>query len=94
MARAGLGGALPVGLFPGLVLVALAITGHSAWLLIPLGAAALPMVMASLPRRLPAVPLKASFLSMGWLPLGLTVLAGYLMPDTFVRWCHILTAGH
>jgi hypothetical protein len=93
VARAALGGLLPWGVFPGLVLVVLAITGHAAWLLLPLGAAAFPIVLASLPHRLPTWSRKAAIPSIGWLPLGLALLAGYATPDAFVRWCHMLTAG-
>jgi len=52
LAVAGLGGVPPLGVFPGLVLVVLATMAHSAWLLLPLGAAAVPMLIAGLPKDL------------------------------------------
>ena len=75
LAIACLGGVPPLGVFPALVLVILAISGHNAWLLLPLGAAYIPILLASLPRRLPAlVP------SLGWLPLALALLTDYFAP--------------
>jgi hypothetical protein len=49
LAMAGLGGVLPFGLFPGLVLVVLALSAHDSWLLLPLGTALIPILLASLP---------------------------------------------
>jgi hypothetical protein len=89
LAIAGLAGVPPLGVFPGLILVALAVTSHQAWLLLPIGAAAIPILLAGLPRRLPAlIP------SIGWLPMALALLTGYFAPDGLVRWWHIVTAGH
>jgi len=94
LAIAGLGGASPVGVFPGLAIVILAVTGHHGWLLLPLGAAAIPMVMVSLPRQLPGFPTAAAIPSVGWLPLALALLAGYFAPNGLTTWWHIMTAGH
>jgi hypothetical protein len=88
LAIAGLGGVPPLGVFPALVLVVLAISGHRAWLLLPLGAAFVPILLASLPRRLPGVSP-----SVGWVPLALAVLTGYFAPEGLVHWWHVLTAG-
>ncbi len=88
LAIAALGGIPPLGVFPGLVLVVLAISGHQAWLLLPMGAAFVPILLAALPRRLPT--LAPSF---GWLPMALALLGGYFAPDGLVRWWHVLTAG-
>jgi hypothetical protein len=87
-AIAGLGGVPPLGVFPGVVLVVLAVTGHHAWLLLPIGAALVPILLASLPRHWPTLSP-----SVGWLPLALALLTGYLAPDGLVRWWHVLTAG-
>ncbi|HEY0182418.1 MAG TPA: hypothetical protein VGC09_06370, partial [Rhodopila sp.] len=50
LARAGLGGIPPLGMFPALVLVALTFSGHDPWLLVPFGVALISMVLASVPR--------------------------------------------
>lgn len=88
LAIAGLGGVPPLGVFPALVLVVLAVCSHYAWLLLPLGLALIPMLLASLPRRLPHLSP-----SLGWLPLALVLLTGYFAPEGLVRWWHVLTAG-
>lgn len=94
LAIAGLGGLPPLGVFPGLILVVLAITGQDAWLLLPVGAACVPIVLASRPRRhLLARRPQAAILSVGWLPLALALVFGYFAPDGLVRWWHVLTAG-
>jgi hydrogenase-4 component E len=93
LAIAGLAGLPPLGVFPGLILVVLVLTGHDAWLLFPLGAACIPILLASLPRRLPTFRLKAAIPSVGWLPLALALFSGYFAPDGLVHWWHALTAG-
>jgi hypothetical protein len=90
---AGLGGLPPLGVFPGLVLVVLALAAHAPWLLLPLGAALLPMVLASVPRRLPDFAPRLETPSIAWLPLALAVLLGYFAPDTVGHWLHLLVAG-
>jgi len=91
LAVAGLGGVPPLGVFPGLVLVVLALGRHAPWLLLPLGVGLVPMVLRSLPRHLslarPNVP------SVAWLPLVLAVLAGYAAPNGLVQWWHTMTSG-
>jgi hypothetical protein len=94
LAMAGLGGVPPFGVFPGLVLVVLAMTAHDPWLLLPLGAALIPIVLASVPRRLPDFSQWKTFPPVAWLPLLLAVAAGYFAPDGLVHWCRVLTAGH
>jgi hypothetical protein len=93
LALAGLGGALPVGVFPALVLVVLALSERSPWLLLPLGAAIAAMVAASVPRRLPALQARITLRSIAWLPLVIVILVGYFAPDGLVHWWHNLTAG-
>jgi hypothetical protein len=93
LAIAGLGGIPPLGVFPGLVLVVLAMTGHDAWLLLLLGAACVPILLASLPGRPLTFRFKAAVPSVGWLPLALALFSGYFAPDGLVRWWHVLTAG-
>jgi hypothetical protein len=88
IAIAGLGGLPPLGVFPALVLVVLAVSSHGPWLLLPLGVALIPMLLASLPRRLPDLSP-----SLGWLPLALALLTGYFAPEGLVRWWHVLTVG-
>jgi hypothetical protein len=49
LATASLAGVPPLGVFPGLILVVLALSGHDPWLLLPVGAALIPIVLAGLP---------------------------------------------
>jgi hypothetical protein len=93
LAVASLGGVLLSGVFPGLVLVVLALTNYDAWLVVPLGVAAIPILAASLPERFPKLSLADALPSIGWLPLLLALLIGYFTPDAVTRWCQILTAG-
>jgi hypothetical protein len=92
LAMAGLGGLPPVGVFPGLVLVVMAICGYAPWLLLPLGVALIPMFLAGLPRHPIVFPLKATIPSVAWLPLAVAVLIGYCAPEGLVHWWHMLTA--
>ena len=93
LAIASLGGVPPLGVFPGLVLVVLAISGHEPWLLLPLGAALIPIVLAGIPKHLPDFSPRKAIPSIAWLPLVLAVLAGYFAPEGLVHWWRILTAG-
>ncbi|HEY4043424.1 MAG TPA: hypothetical protein VGM32_16470 [Rhodopila sp.] len=93
LALAGLGGVPPLGVFPGLVLVVLAVIGHGAWLLLPVGAAWISILRASLPSRLPEFSSRTALPSVGWLPLALALLTGYFAPEGLARWWHMLTAG-
>jgi len=93
LAMAGLGGLPPVGVFPGLVLVVLALAAHDPWLLLPLGAALLPMVLTSVPWRLPDFSPRLELPSIAWLPLVLAILVGYFAPDTVGHWLRLLVAG-
>jgi hypothetical protein len=90
---AALAGLPPIGMFPGLVLVLLAVSSHSPWLLLPLGPALVPILLAGLPRRLPAVSLRPALLSIGWLPLALGALFGLFAPMALVRWLAAVTMG-
>jgi hypothetical protein len=92
-AIAGLGGVPPIGMFPGLVLVVLTLSAHDPWLLLPLGIALAPMVLAGIPRRFPDFSPRPEIPSIAWLPLALAVLVGYLAPDTVGHWLHLLVAG-
>jgi hypothetical protein len=93
LAIAGLAGVPPLGVFPGLVLVVLATITRSAWLLLPMGIAAVPILRASLPRNLPSMRLTTTIPSLGWLPLALALLTGYFAPQRLVLWWHMLTTG-
>jgi hypothetical protein len=93
LARAGLAGLPPLGVFPGLMLVVLAFSSHAPWLLLPLGVAVIPILLAGLPARLPAVSLRTAMLSAGWLPLVLAALFGFFTPTELVLWLAALTAG-
>ncbi len=87
LSLAALAGVPPFGVFPGLVLVALALAGHDAWLLLPVGAAFVPILLAVRPVAPGLAP------SPSWIPLGMTLLAGYFAPDGLVRWWHLLAAA-
>lgn len=93
LALAGLGGIPPFGVFPGLVLVVLALSAHAPWLLLPLGVSLIPVVSAALPLRLPNFPVRLSVPSIAWLPLLLSILVGYCVPEQLVHWWRILAAG-
>jgi hypothetical protein len=93
LAMAGLGGVPPFGVFPGLVLVALTLSAHDPWLLLPVGAALVPIVLASLPAHLPDFSPRPAIPSIAWLPLVLAIMAGYFAPEGLVHWWRILTAG-
>ena len=94
LAVAGLGGVPLLTMFPGLLLVISAIADHAAWLMLPLGLALIPILAASLPERFPDVVPAVGLPSIGWLPLILALLIGYLTPHGLARWCQMLTAGH
>lgn len=87
LADAALAGAPPLGVFPGLVLVTLALAGQNPWLLLPVGAAFVPILLSIRPGTVSLHP------SPAWMPLGLALLAGYAAPDGLIRWWHMLTAG-
>lgn len=93
LALAGLGGIPPLGVFPGLVLVVLALSAHAPWLLLPLGLALIPIASGAFPARFPTFAPRLSVPSIAWLPLLLSVLAGYCAPEQLVHWWRILTAG-
>lgn len=93
LAVAGLAGLPPFGVFPGLVLVVLTLSAHDPWLLLPLGAALIPIVLAGVPSQLPNFRLAARTPSIAWLPLLLTVAAGFFAPTSLVHWWRVLTAG-
>ncbi|MDB5400490.1 MAG: hypothetical protein JWQ55_2508 [Rhodopila sp.] len=93
LAIAGLAGLPPLGVFPGLVLVVLTFSAHNPWLLLPVGAALIPILSASVPRQLPDFISVATVPSIAWLPLLLAILAGYFAPNGLVHWWRILTAG-
>jgi len=94
LAFAGLAGIPPLGVFPGLVLVVLAVAGHDPWLLPPLGLLAIPMMLAGLPNRMPDLRSASAFRSLFWIPLVLALVAGYGVPTGLAQWLHITTAGH
>jgi hypothetical protein len=93
LAIAGLGGLPPFGVFPGLVLVVLTLSAHDPWLLLPVGAALIPIVLAAIPRRLPSFLPVTTISSVAWLPLLLAVAVGFFAPASLVHWWHLLTAG-
>jgi hypothetical protein len=66
---------------------------NEPWLLLPIGAALIPMFLASLPRHPVVFPFKAAIPAISWLPFALTLLVGYFAPNGLVHWWHMLTAG-
>jgi hypothetical protein len=93
VALAGLGGIPPLGVFPGLVLVVLTMSAFDPWLLIPLGVALVPIVLASVPGHLPGFSWRPAVPSAAWLPLLLAVMAGSFAPDGLVHWWRMMTGG-
>jgi hypothetical protein len=93
LAIAGLGGVPPLGVFPGLVLAVLTLSAHDPWLLLPVGAALIAMVMTGMPRSLPDIGAIKALPSVGWLPMLLAIATGWFAPASLVHWWRILTAG-
>ena len=93
VAIAALGGVPPVGVFPGLVLIVGAMAAWNDWLLLPLAAAMLPFLLASVPRRLAPLTLGAGNQAVFWLPLALGLLVGYLQPAGLAQWWQTIAVG-
>jgi hypothetical protein len=93
IARVGLTGMSPIGVFPGLVLVILALSGHGPWLLLPLGIALTLIILNSFPARLPRFIAREQILSPAWLPLALAVVVGFLTPASVAHWLHVVSAN-
>jgi hypothetical protein len=73
-------------LLPGVALVALAVSGHHAWLLVPVGIGLIPALLR--PRGPWELPRGASLL-----PLGLGVLFGWFAPASVVAWLQVAAGG-
>ena len=82
-----------MGVFPGLVLVVVTLSAYDPWLLLPLGAALIPIVLTEFPGRIADIAPRMKIPSVAWLPLVLAILAGYFAPDGLVHWWRVLTAG-
>ena len=93
LAKAGLAGTPPCGVFPGLLLAIPAIGAHEPWLLLPIGAGLAPGLLAALPRDPLGFAPRRAIPSLAWLPLALTVLVGYLAPEALVHWWRAITGG-
>ncbi len=100
-ARAGMAGIPPLGVFPGLVLVLLALSSPAPWLLLPVGLGLAAVGIASLPTRIvwgasstgwPLLKVQI-FASAGLLPLVLAFLFGFFAPDDLVQWLRAMTVG-
>ena len=91
-ATAGLAGIPPFGMFPGLVLLALAAAGAAPWLLLPIGLGVAAILIAGTPHRLPAVG-RMRLPSLAWVPLGLALAFSYAAPEPLVSWIASITAG-
>jgi hypothetical protein len=91
VAMGGLGGIPPIGLFPGLILVLLAIAANEPWLLLPIGTALLVTMRTGLPESPPLVSGYAHP-STAWLPLGLALIVGYAAPAGLLNWLHAMAA--
>jgi hypothetical protein len=94
-ARAGLSGIPPFGVFPGLVLVLLAISSHAPWLLLPVGLALVAMLAAGTPtsRLTSSRWTWRTSGSLGLLPLALAFVFGFVAPDNFIEWLRAMTAA-
>jgi hypothetical protein len=86
LAAAGLAGLPPLGVFPGLAMVAAAVARQSPWLL----AAFLPGVAlsgwAAIRRLPPPRPSAGDRWSAAWIPLAAALLIGWLLPDPVAAW--------
>ena len=72
------------------MLVALAVSSHHAWLLLPLGAAFAPILLTTPTAISPSILTP----TLAWLPLALALLPGTCAPEGLVRWWRLLTAGY
>lgn len=91
LARAGLGGVPPLGVFPGTALAIMALADQQPWLAAPVIVAQIAFAVRALAGGNLLVWPKTP--SPGWLPLVLSVLAGFLAPASLVQWWRIVAAG-
>ena len=70
-----------------------AMAAWNDWLLLPLAAAMLPFLLASVPRRLAPLTLGAGNQAVFWLPLALGLLVGYLQPAGLAQWWQTIAVG-
>jgi formate hydrogenlyase subunit 3/multisubunit Na+/H+ antiporter MnhD subunit len=90
---AGLAGLPPAGVFPGLALIAVATAHKAPWLLAPLGAGLAMLGWATITRL--AAPRWTGPLTAApvWIPLGLSLLIGWLLPASVSDWLHTAAAA-
>jgi hypothetical protein len=101
-AAASLGGIPPLGVFPGLVLVLLALSSHAPWLLLPIGIGLAGVVASSIGQQgwwrdaalpSPSTWTSSALRSVGLVPLALALLFGFFAPDGMVDWLRAATAA-
>jgi hypothetical protein len=90
---AGLGGLPPLGVFPGLALIAIVIAHRAAWLLLPLGAGLLMMGWATVIRLSQARWIGPVRFAPVWVPLGLVLLIGWFLPQPAADWLRAVAAS-
>ena len=101
-AAAGLGGIPPFGVFPGLVLVLLALSSHAPRLLLPIGLGLTGVVATAVGQqgwgqdtavRSPTAWTSSALRSAGLVPLVLAFLFGFFAPDGMVDWLRAATTA-
>jgi hypothetical protein len=86
LALAALGGVPPLGVFPGIALILVALARSQAWLLLPVGAG-LALLGWSTVARLPMTVRPAHLgADPAWVPLALLLLVGWFLPDAASVW--------
>ncbi len=91
ISSAGLAGIPPLGIFPAVAMLIVAVAGRAPWLLLPMGACLAAMAGAGLPPRLHAAAARLTVPSLAWAPLGLALAFGYAAPAGLIRWLTAMT---
>ena len=85
-ARAGLAGAPPFGVFPGLAMVSAAAMTRAPWLLAPFLLALAAIAGATIARGAPPTGLRREQPGFALAPLALAAIAGWFMPAPVTEW--------
>jgi hypothetical protein len=91
VSAAGLAGIPPLGIFPAVAMLIVAVAGRAPWLLLPTGACLAAMAGAGLPPRLHGTAARLTVPSLAWAPLGLALAFGYAAPAGLIRWLTAMT---
>jgi hydrogenase-4 component F len=90
---AGLAGLPPLGVFPGLVLIVLAVAHQQPWLLVPLGMALMVIGWTTITALPSGRRNGREGISAAWVPLALAVLIGWLLPAGAADWLRDIAVG-